>query len=78
MTSSNEAAEPRRVQAGEAYGLFEAGRAVLLDVRDRRLYDNAHLTGARSLPLAELPAAGERLPDFAAPPPGGSLVLYCA
>lgn len=59
-----------RLPVGDARALIEAARAVLVDTRDRRLYDNAHAEGAISLPLAEIEAA--------APPADRILILYCA
>ena len=41
----------RRISVSEAHALLDAGRGVLVDVRDRRLYDNTHAAGAVSLPL---------------------------
>jgi len=50
---------------------------VLVDARDRRLYDNAHATGAISLPLSEIEAAnGHVTPNSA--PADRILILYCA
>src|SRR3989454_6075571 len=43
-----------------SHRLIDAGRGVLVDARDRRLYDNAHATGAISLPLSEIEAANGR------------------
>lgn len=59
-----------RLAVGDARALIDAGRAVLVDTRDRRLYDNAHAEGAISLPLAEIEAT--------APPADRILILYCA
>jgi rhodanese-related sulfurtransferase len=70
--------EPRRIGVGDAHALVEAGQATLVDVRDLRLYDNAHLRGAWSLPLAELRATSGRLPTAGPPPGDGLLILYCA
>src|SRR2546427_6655265 len=38
--------------ATQAHELVAAGRGVLVDTRDARLFDNAHAGGALSLPLA--------------------------
>ena len=70
--------EPRRINSDEAYAASKAGRAVLLDVRDARLFDNAHLDRAVVLPLAELEAAGGHLPARIVLPEDPLLVLYCA
>jgi rhodanese-related sulfurtransferase len=70
--------EPRRIGVADAHALVEAGQATLVDVRDVRLYDNAHLRGAWSLPLAELQASSGRRPTAGLPPGDGFLILYCA
>lgn len=72
------AAEPRRVQPAEAQAASAAGRAVLLDVRDARLFDNAHIDHAIALPLAELEAARGQLPERIPVPGYARLILYCA
>jgi rhodanese-related sulfurtransferase len=72
------APEPRRINPDEAHAASQAGRAVLLDVRDARLFDNAHLDRAVPLPLAELEAAGGHLPARIVVPDDPLLVLYCA
>ncbi|HEX9418367.1 MAG TPA: rhodanese-like domain-containing protein [Methylomirabilota bacterium] len=54
-----------------------AGRGVLVDTRDGRLFDNAHAAGALSLPLATLEAAQGRAP-VGVLPPDRTLILYCA
>ncbi len=67
----------KRITVAEARLLIDAGRGVLVDARDRRLYDNAHATGAISLPLSEIEAAnGAVTPDSV--PPDRLLILYCA
>ena len=72
------APEPRRVDASQAHAAVQAGGAVLLDVRDARLFDNAHLEGALALPLAELDAWDGRLPPRMTVPNDALLILYCA
>jgi rhodanese-related sulfurtransferase len=66
-----------RIPVGEARTLVAAGRGVLVDTRDRRLYDNAHAAGAISLPLSEIEAAHGRIRADAVPP-DRLLILYCA
>ena len=51
----------------QAHELVAAGRGVLVDTRDGRLFDNAHAAGAVSLPLAQIEAAQGRLPASALP-----------
>ena len=63
--------------ATEAHELVAAGRGVLVDTRDARLFDNAHAAGALSLPLATIEAAHGR-PPAGALPADGTLILYCA
>ncbi|MGH7730280.1 MAG: rhodanese-like domain-containing protein [Candidatus Eiseniibacteriota bacterium] len=80
MTDSSptraELAKIPRVSAADARALVEQGGAVLVDTRDRRLFDNAHATGAISIPLREVEAAPpEARQRFL--PPDGKLVIYC-
>lgn len=70
--------EPRKVQPGEAHAASQSGRAVLVDVRDARLYDNAHLNPSLSLPLAEIEAARRNLPESLANRGDALFILYCA
>lgn len=72
------APEPRRINPDQAHAASEAGRAVLLDVRDERLFDNAHIDPAVALPLAEIEAAAGRLPARIMVPEDALLILYCA
>src|SRR3989441_7005822 len=69
--------EVRRISVSEARALLDAGRGVLVDVRDRRLYDDTHAAGAVSLPLAVIQATQGRVPAGAVPP-DRVLILYCA
>jgi len=66
-----------RIAVGEARALVAAGRGVLVDTRDRRLYDNAHAAGAIPLPLSEIEAAHGRIRADSVPP-DRLLILYCA
>ncbi len=63
--------------AAQAHELVAAGRGVLVDTRDVRLFDNAHVAGALSLPLATLEAAQGRAPAGVLPT-DRTLILYCA
>jgi rhodanese-related sulfurtransferase len=78
ITPATGGAEPHRLTPAEAHGLLAAGRAVLADVRDPANYQNSHASGAVSLPLASVRAAGGRLPTGFLVPEGAVLVLYCA
>ena len=72
------APEPRKIDPDQAHAASEAGRAVLLDVRDERLFDNAHIDPAVALPLAEIEAGAGRLPAKIVVPKDALLILYCA
>jgi rhodanese-related sulfurtransferase len=63
--------------AAQAHELVAGGRGVLVDTRDRRLFENAHAAGALSLPLAVLEAADGRAPAGLLPP-DRTIILYCA
>ena len=63
--------------APQAHELVAAGRGVLVDTRDRRLFDNTHAAGALSLPLATIEAA-QGHPPVGLLPPDRKIVLYCA
>ncbi len=67
----------QRISVAEARPLVDAGRAVLVDPRDRRLYDNAHATGAISLPVSDIEAANGRIAAGSVPP-DRILIFYCA
>ena len=44
-----------RVSPAEAKRAYDAGTAVFVDVRARQYYDQEHVSGALSIPLADLP-----------------------
>lgn len=44
-----------RVSLDEARQAYDTGTAVFVDVRAREFYDQSHIPGAMSVPLAELP-----------------------
>ena len=70
--------EPRRIQPDEARSLSQVGGAVLLDVRDAHLFENAHLESAIALPLAAIMALDGRLPARIPVRDDPLLILYCA
>src|SRR3989442_13031980 len=74
---SEDTNEVRRISVSEAPALLDTGRGVLVDVRDRRLYDQTHAAGAVSLPLAVIQATQGRVPAGARPP-HRVLTLYSA
>jgi hypothetical protein len=59
-----------RITLQETVDLLEQGQAVLVDVRSRSSYDEAHATGALSLPENEILARLSELPA------GKDLILY--
>jgi rhodanese-related sulfurtransferase len=73
-----DAPEPRKIGYDQARAASQAGRGVLLDVRDEHLFENAHIDPAVALPLAEIEAAAGRLPARIRVPEDGLLILYCA
>jgi len=76
-TTSDEEPAVSRLTAAEAHELVAAGRGVLVDTRDARLFDNAHAAGALSLPLSTLQASQGHVP-VGSLPPDRVLVFYCA
>jgi rhodanese-related sulfurtransferase len=70
--------EAPRIPVSEAHALIEQGQAIPLDARDARLYDNAHIKGAWSLPLGTLTATPGKVPEGALPDHPGLLIFYCA
>ena len=67
----------RQLSVAEAHALVESGDGVLVDTRGRKLYDNAHATGAVSLPVSEIEAANGAV-TVDAVPSDRLLILYCA
>ena len=60
-----------RIDPAEAYALATSGEALIVDVRDRQSYDQAHAEGALSIPLDELP---QRLGEL---PKELEIITYC-
>ena len=58
-SSQNEVRIPyaniQRVSLADAQAAFQSGKAVFLDVRGQQYYDQAHISGALSIPEDELP-----------------------
>jgi hypothetical protein len=65
-------ASVRRIGVAEARTLAEAGDAVLVDVRTRGTYEQAHIAGAVSLPLDQVAGQIHSLADEAL------IIFYCA
>ncbi len=62
----------RRVDREEAMKMVKSKKAVYIDVRSKEQYDIAHIPGAISIPLSELPNRWRDLPV------GKFLITYCA
>lgn len=60
-----------RMALQEAQQRLEQGQAVLVDVRDKALYDKSHAAGAISIPEAEMAARLNELPR------DQEIILYC-
>jgi rhodanese-related sulfurtransferase len=66
----------RRIAPAEARALLEQDRAVLVDTRERRFFEEAHARAAISVPLADI----ERDPrgsDLGSIPEDRAIILYC-
>jgi len=62
----------RRIPIDEAAALREAGKAVIVDVRDPGTYDVSHIAGAINIPLDTL---RQRLAEL---PRDKPIITYCA
>jgi rhodanese-related sulfurtransferase len=61
-----------RVKLEDAYKLFQADKAVFIDVRSKEQYDLGHIKGALSIPGSQL------IRRFREIPPNKVIVTYCA
>ena len=62
----------RRITREEAIKLVKEKKAVYVDVRPKESYDQAHITGAISIPLGDVIARVRELPQ------GKLIITYCA
>lgn len=76
--AASNAPEPRKIGPDQAHAATAAGRAVLLDVRNEHLFENAHIDRAVAMPLAEIEGGAGRLPARIVVPRDALLILYCA
>lgn len=67
----------RRISAADARRLVEARDAVLVDTRSRQFYQEAHATGAISIPFGDIRRSADH-PALRSVPEGQTIVLYCA
>jgi predicted sulfurtransferase len=69
---ANELDSARRIDQKEAIELVKKHKAVFVDVRGKEAYEQGHIKGAMSSPLAEIIT---RLKEV---PPGKMIITYCA
>lgn len=62
----------RRVTIAESRVLAERGEAVIYDVRDDHSFETSHVSGAKLVPLSDVPA---RAAEF---PKDKLIITYCA
>ncbi len=60
------------IRPEEAKKLIDSGEAVLLDVRTRPEFQEAHIPGAKLLPLGDMPNNFSAIPDKAK-----TYIVYC-
>lgn len=70
MPNQQEITEAPRVDLAGAKKFFDAGPASFVDVRSKAEYDQAHVPGATSMPLREIPRRYDELPR------GQQLIFY--
>lgn len=76
VSSTNNPANPSPIHWPEAKELVATGRAVLVDVRHKALYDAGHIPGAISLPEMSMPDDFKKFLDQQ--PEGRIVILYCS
>lgn len=62
----------RRVTTAELEELMKQGKVVVVDVRNKEMYDLAHIPGAKLIPVNEV---GERAKEL---PKDKTIVTYCS
>jgi len=71
MTPLSHAADPERIPVEELKSLMDQeADVIVIDVRGTTSYETGHITGARSIPISEIP---DRLDEI---PRDKRLVLY--
>ena len=61
-----------RIKLDDAWKLYQADKAVFVDVRSKESYDRGHIKGALSIPGSQL------IRRFREIPPGKIIITYCA
>ena len=64
--------EVKRVTTAELDQLLKEGKAIIVDVRNQDMYDSAHISGARLIPLQDVAARANELPR------DKMIVTYCS
>lgn len=73
-TPDDQLASPKlRIEWSDFKKLYDAKRAVVIDVRETVSFEAGHIPGARSIPLGEIEAHAAELKQLGKP-----IVLYCA
>jgi hypothetical protein len=62
----------QRISLADAKKDFDAGKAVIVDVRDANAYAQEHIKGSLNIPLAELNGSADKLPK------GKKIIAYCS
>jgi hypothetical protein len=61
-----------RITLADAKKDYDAGKAVIVDVRDPNTYNQEHIKGALNITPADLPGALDKLPK------GKKIIAYCS
>lgn len=65
-------AEVKRITTAELETLLKDGKAVVVDVRNKAMYDAGHIRGAKLIPVGEVAARAGELPR------DKTIVTYCS
>lgn len=71
-TGHDDAHDAPRISLADAKKDYDAGDAIIIDVRDVNAYKNEHVKGALNVPLADLDANIDKLPK------GKKIIAYCS
>jgi hypothetical protein len=61
-----------RISLADAKKAYDAGEAVMIDVRDKAAYNQERIKGALNIPLAEVASHMDKLPK------GKKIIVYCS
>jgi len=71
-TGHDDAHDAPRISLADAKKDYDAGNAIIVDVRDVTAYKNEHIKGSLHIPLTELDASVDKLPK------GKKIIAYCS